>query len=249
MDADKTMLFLNFNIRVYPRLSLFLFIVSFLLFVGPLRAQTATPTSTPTKKVVPTFTPTKIPTPTPTFTFTPTQTGTIFPTKTPTPTGTPTITSTPTETPTITFTFTPTPTGTLSPSLTPTPSSTPTATITQTPTKTPTSTPTATSTPGVFEFSVSPKPDETGLVRFKWGTTVPANEAYLRVYTSGFRLVWEMNFNKDEKPEYLGSGAHEVTWNGKDDEGRPMPPGTYLCFISVTAGKKSYESSSKTEMP
>lgn len=71
----------------------------------------------------------------------------------------------------------------------------------------------------------------------------------MRVYTTGFRLVWEMNFNKDEKSEYLGTGTHETTWDGKDDEGRPMPPGSYLCFISVTVGKKSYEASSKTEMP
>lgn len=78
---------------------------------------------------------------------------------------------------------------------------------------------------------------------------MPADEAYLRVYTSGFRLVWEEDFSKDEKPEYLGAGTHETTWNGRDDEGRPMPPGTYLCFISVTSGKKNYESSSKTEIP
>jgi len=82
-----------------------------------------------------------------------------------------------------------------------------------------------------------------------WGTTAPAKEAYLRVYTSGFRMVWDENFNKDEHPEFLGAGTHETTWNGKDDQGRPMPPGSYICFISVTVGKKSYESSGKTEMP
>jgi flagellar hook assembly protein FlgD len=76
-----------------------------------------------------------------------------------------------------------------------------------------------------------------------------SNEAYLRVYTSGFRLVWEEDFGKDKKPEYLTSGTHDITWNGKDDQNRSMPPGTYLCFISATAGKKTYEASSKTEIP
>lgn len=71
----------------------------------------------------------------------------------------------------------------------------------------------------------------------------------MRVYTSGFRLVWEENFNPKEKPEFLTLGTHETTWNGKDDEGRSMPPGTYLCFISLTVGKKTYEGSGKTEMP
>lgn len=71
----------------------------------------------------------------------------------------------------------------------------------------------------------------------------------MRVFTSGFRLVWEEVFNKDQKPEFLTTDPHDVTWNGRDDQGRPMPPGSYICFISVTVGKKSYESSSKTEIP
>ncbi len=62
-------------------------------------------------------------------------------------------------------------------------------------------------------------------------------------------MVWEATYGKAEHPEYLDAGNHETTWNGRDDQGRSMPPGTYLCFISVTVGKKSYESSGKTEMP
>jgi flagellar hook assembly protein FlgD len=137
----------------------------------------------------------------------------------------------------------------LTPSNTPTPTISPTPTITKTFTPTITFTPTATSTPGVFKFTVSPKPDGQGQVHFVWGTTIPADEAYLRVYTSGFRLVWEENYNPNEKPEYLTAGDHETIWNGKDDEGRPMPPANYMCFISLTVGKKTYEASGKTEMP
>ena len=71
----------------------------------------------------------------------------------------------------------------------------------------------------------------------------------MRIYTSGFRLVRDFSFNKIEKPEYLTSGTHEITWDGKDDQMRAMPPGNYLCFISVSVGKKSYEASGKTEIP
>lgn len=168
-----------------------------------------------------------------------------------TPVPTATFTRTPTASPTLTPTSTPTnsPTGTLTPLLTntSTPTNTPTATVTSSFTATPS--PTWTSTPGVFQFTVSPKPDAQGQIHFQWGTTIPADEAYLRVFTSGFRLVWEEVFNKDQKPEFLTTDPHDVTWNGRDDQGRPMPPGSYICFISVTVGKKSYESSSKTEIP
>ncbi|HVZ81662.1 MAG TPA: hypothetical protein VHE12_12810 [bacterium] len=165
------------------------------------------------------------------------------PTSTPSVTPTPTITSTPTNSPT--GTRSPVPTATVSSTATHTPSTTPTSS----PTLSPTPSPTWTSTPGVFQFSVSPKPDGQGQIHFQWGTTVPADEVYLRVFTSGLRLVWEDTFNKKEKPEFLTIDPHDVTWNGRDDVGRPMPPGYYICFISVTAGKKTYESSSKTEIP
>lgn len=78
---------------------------------------------------------------------------------------------------------------------------------------------------------------------------MPASEAYLRVYTSGFRLVWEKNFNKDQNADFLTAGTHQASWNAKDDQDRPMPPGTYLCFISATIGKKTYDGSGKTEIP
>ena len=164
---------------------------------------------------------------------------------------TPTFTHTFTLTPTLTFSPTNSPMGTRSPVLTPTHTRTATITLSPTPspTKTATVTPTFTATPGVFKFAVSSKPDERGEIHLAWGTNVPASEAYLRVYTSGFRLVWEENFNKEKNADYLTAGTHQTTWNAKDDQDRPMPPGTYLCFISVTVGKKSYDGSGKTEIP
>jgi flagellar hook assembly protein FlgD len=101
----------------------------------------------------------------------------------------------------------------------------------------------------VSEFKVSPKPDGNGEIHFAWSTTFRGKEAYLRVYTSGFRLVWEEDFSNNNHPEYLDAGSHEITWNCKDEEGRAMPPDEYLCFISVSAGKKTYDSSGKTEIP
>jgi len=231
---------------------------------SPLPTPTFTSVPTPTltsNPNLPTFTPTNSFTPTspspftrtPTFTDSPTitltPTGTLTPSKTPTPTWTFTPSFTWTYTFTITNTPTDTPTGTLTPSNTFTPTSTPTMTSTKTFTPTITHTPTATSTPGVYKFTVSPKPDGQGLVHFVWATTIAADETYVRVYSSGFRLVWEVNFNKNEKPENLTLGSHEAAWNGQDDEGRSMPPGTYLCFVSLTVGKKSYEASGKTDIP
>lgn len=178
---------------------------------------------------------------------TPTNTPTALFTLTPalTATATPTVAGTAT----FTLTSTPTATGTLTPSVTPTSTDTATFTATPTPTHTLTPTPTATSTPGVFQFTVSPKPDGQGQVHFSWGTTIPADEAFLKIYTSGFRVVREFVFNRKENPEFLPAGVHDFTWDGKDEQKRAMAPGTYLCFINVNVGKKRYEASGKTEIP
>ncbi len=211
----------------------------------PSPAQAVTPIPSNTATATFTFTATN------TFTALVTPTGTLSPHVTPTPTSTATLTASPT----ITGTFTYTPTGTLSPSLSPTPTSTPTLTFTITPTitktatKTPTVTMTATSTPGVFQFSVSPKPDASNQIHFKWGTTTDADHTYLRIFTNGLRPVLVYEFSKDQKPENLSSGTHEIVWDGKDEEGRPMPPGSYICFISISANKKTYDANSKTEIP
>jgi flagellar hook assembly protein FlgD len=96
---------------------------------------------------------------------------------------------------------------------------------------------------------VSPKPDSQGQVRFGWGTTIPADEVFIKIYTSGFRIVREFQFNKDQNPENLTAGTHDLGWDGKDEEKRPMSPGVYLCFIDVNVDKKRYETSGKTVIP
>lgn len=210
----------------------------FLLVPSFLNAQSTSPPA-PTKAV------TLTPTLTPTVTNTPTRTNT------PTITSTPTITNTPTQTATGTLpTHTPTPTLTLTPTQTPTGTlATATPTRTKTVTPTPTMTNTATSTPGVFEFVVSPKPEADGVIRFKWGATVKANEVDVKIFTSGFRLVRQFSFDKHVHNENLLPGPHEITWNGRDEEDRAMPSGHYICFILVETDKKDYEASGKTEVP
>ncbi len=126
---------------------------------------------------------------------------------------------------------------------------TPTNTATRTFTSTPTSTPTLTSTPGVFQFSVSPELDVNGKIQFNWGSTIQSEEVSIKIYTSGFRLVRAFSFDKREHPENLDAGIHDLTWDGRDEGGHPMPTGNYFCFININAGKKTYEASGRTNIP
>jgi flagellar hook assembly protein FlgD len=145
-----------------------------------------------------------------------------------------------TKTPTITLTPTQTATGTL-PTHTFTPTATPTNTITMTPTMT--------STPGVFAFKLSPKPGADGKVKFQWGLTMKALEVNVKIFTSGFRMVRQFGFDKHHQSENIMPGEHEMTWDGKDEEDRTMPPGNYLCFIEAETEKKTYEASGMTNIP
>jgi len=101
----------------------------------------------------------------------------------------------------------------------------------------------------VFQFKVSPKPDSQGRISFSWGVNIPADRVFLKIYSSGFRLARDFEFNKLDSPDYLTKGAHEFFWDAKDEQGRPMPPGSYLCFIDINVKKKVYEASSKTMIP
>jgi len=110
-------------------------------------------------------------------------------------------------------------------------------------------TPTLTSTPGVFKFFVSPKPEVDGNIKFQWGTTVSAQEINVKVFTSGFRLVRQFSFDKHQHNENLSPGEHEMSWDGRDEQNRAMPPGNYLCFIIVETENKNYDASAKTNIP
>jgi hypothetical protein len=164
---------------------------------------------------------------------------------TPTPTALPQPTVTPT--PVVatiagTATMVPTPNASATPTFTQSRTSTPTATATRTVTSTPTS------TPGVFQFKVSPHPVQ-GAIHFQWGATMQSQEVTLIVYTGSFRPVSRFVFNAGNRVDYLTAGSHEFVWNGLDGESRSLVPGTYLCFIGVRVRKINYEASGEFATP
>ncbi len=52
----------------------------------------------------------------------------------------------------------------------------------------------------------------------------------LRIYDLAGRLVRTL-----VNGETLAAGSHEAAWNGRDDSGRPLPAGTYICRLKVPA--------------
>lgn len=76
-----------------------------------------------------------------------------------------------------------------------------------------------------------------------------AREVDVKVFTSGFRIVRQFSFDQHVQKENLIAGPHDMTWNGKDEQDRAMPPGNYLCYILVQTDKKDYEASGKTNIP
>jgi flagellar hook assembly protein FlgD len=76
-----------------------------------------------------------------------------------------------------------------------------------------------------------------------------AKEVDIKVFTSGFRIVRQFSFDQHAHNENLKEGPHDMTWNGKDEQDRPMPSGNYLCYILVGTEKKDYEASGKTNIP
>ena len=192
-------------------------------------AQSAVSPLTPNASLLtPNFTLTS----TPTFTPTPTRTFTPSPTPYPKP-----LTPRFTPTPVFTRTVTPTKTRTLTPAPTFSPTRTPTATLTVSPTP----------TSGVLRFDISPK-SEDGMIRFKWESGLDADKVFLRIFTSGFRLVQDFSFDPRNGADELGAGSHEYTWDGKDDVKRSLPPGIYLCFIEVDVGRKRFEAGGQLEI-
>jgi hypothetical protein len=107
---------------------------------------------------------------------------------------------------------------------------------------------TPTSTPGVFQFKVSPHPVQ-GAIHFQWGATMQSQEVTLIVYTGSFRPVSRFVFNAGNRVDYLTAGVHEFVWNGLDEENRSLVPGSYLCFIGVKVRKINYEASGEFATP
>jgi flagellar hook assembly protein FlgD len=87
------------------------------------------------------------------------------------------------------------------------------------------------------------------MLHFQWGTTMQVQEVNLSIYTSSFRIVRRFTFNPLNQVQFLAVGAHEFVWDGLDEEGRPLVPGTYLCFVGAKLGKKNYEASGDFSTP
>jgi len=195
----------------------------------PTNTGTNTMTSTPTNTATNTLTNTAIDTPTNTYTNTLTHTETNTPTNTHTNILTNTATNTPTNTQTATFTVTNTITFTASNTRTLTPTFTKTSTITNTFTQTYTTTivPTSTFTPTPVAIEIETKFEfDTGVkinlypnpvikntdIKIKYKVKGSEEQVVIRIYTSAFRLVKEILFNKSKIVKY-SDGFSEIVIN------------------------------------
>lgn len=125
---------------------------------------------------------------------------------------------------------------------------TPTPSDTATATPTPSPTPTSTSTPGVFAFSVDPKPLKSRAV-VRWELTLPADQVIFKVYTSSFRLVRSRTYTRLLNPAQTAAGPVETEWDVTDDRGNPLTPGTYFFYLRARIGKATYEARDQALVP
>lgn len=203
----------------------------------------------------PTFTTTDTRTVTPTFTATATRTSTQTSTNTYTPTNT--VSSTTTDSPTITFTATDTPTVTATniysdtPTETPSESYTPTASATSSPTvpvsqsATPTPTPTATQAEadklwfqddGKVRFYPNPVNGKAD-VKIGFSLSKSAKELSVKIYTSGFRRVKNLDF----KGSYTAGPNLQVCPKTNTAD---FSPGTYY-YVATAKDAAGNEAKSK----
>jgi len=139
-----------------------------------------------------------------------------------------------------------TPTATMTETVTETPTLTSTPTSTDTPTPSPTTT--WTSTPGIFLFSISPKPLK-GKAVVHWEFTMPVDQVVFKVYTSSFRLVRSRRYTRTNNPTQTVAGTVETEWDVTDDRGKPLVPGTYFFYLTVKAGKQVWEARDQAVVP
>jgi hypothetical protein len=149
-------------------------------------------------------------------------------------------------------TATPTPTQSETATDTPvsSPSDTPTWTGTDTPTPTPTPSATATVTfpPGLSAFRVEPAVLP-GPVTLFWENAMAVDRYQLKVFTSSFRLLKSFPFDKETQKDLHGIGLQSLTWDGLDDRGNSLPPGTYYLFLGARMGKGTFTTKTQVKAP
>lgn len=85
--------------------------------------------------------------------------------------------------------------------------------------------------PGALSLFASPNPSR-GSSRIQLDVGNPGTAARLRVFDVAGRLVRQF-------PE-LPAGAHELSWDGRDASGRPVPSGSYL--LQLQSGSRTARS-------
>jgi hypothetical protein len=92
----------------------------------------------------------------------------------------------------------------------------------------------------IASFSCHPNPFASGItLQYRVGDAsgqAPSadTDTELRIYNCLGRLVRHI-------PAGLSPGDHNITWDGTDDAGRAISPGTYFCRFPATYGVKTYK--------
>jgi len=72
-----------------------------------------------------------------------------------------------------------------------------------------------------------------------------ADKLSLRIYTASGRLIREFNGASAEDPNPLSADYHEITWDGRDEEGYEAANGVYFYRLTARSGDKSEEITGK----
>ncbi|HOC88605.1 MAG TPA: C25 family cysteine peptidase [bacterium] len=72
-----------------------------------------------------------------------------------------------------------------------------------------------------------------------------ADKVSLRIYTAAGRLIRDFNSTSIEDPNPLSADYHEITWDGRDEEGYEVANGVYFYRLTARSGDKSEEITGK----
>jgi len=72
-----------------------------------------------------------------------------------------------------------------------------------------------------------------------------ADHFSLKIYTAAGRLIRQFNGRNSEDPDPLSADYHEITWDGKDEEGMAVANGVYFYRLTARSGDKSEEKTGK----
>ncbi len=72
-----------------------------------------------------------------------------------------------------------------------------------------------------------------------------ADKFSLRIYTAAGRLIRRFDGRGSEDPDPLSADYHEITWDGKDEEGFTVANGVYFYRLTARSGDKTEEKTGK----